>query len=256
MENNKEKLKIAFANGITESEYVRYLNIRYDVEIIDVVNNSSNFSNLPHLIVFTGGPDVSPSHYDQEKGKFTFIDSSRDKIEINTFHRFNGLVKMLGICRGAQLLTVLNGGSLIQHVEGHTSTTHTITSKYGSSFSMRGDHHQMMYPFNINDNLYEIIYHSQYFQSSTYLNGNNEEIELPTNFVEPEIVYYNTTKSLCIQGHPEWMQPEHPTVEITLDLIKSRLFNNLPISDTTLTSEYFYDDENDENDDENDDEGF
>ena len=93
------------------------------------------------------------------------------------------------------------------------------------------------------------------FKSSTYLNGNDEEIELPPFFVEPEIVFYSNSKALCIQGHPEWMNLEHPTVKMTLDLIANKLFNNKPIVNLEETyednEEVFYSD-NEEDDEEND----
>ena len=88
---------------------------------------------------------------------------------------------------------------------------------------MTSSHHQMLYPFDLNENDYELIAYSEFFKSSTYLNGNNEEIELPLNFLEPEIVYYKNTNSLCIQGHPEWNHCEEKTSKMCLNLINKYL---------------------------------
>jgi gamma-glutamyl-gamma-aminobutyrate hydrolase PuuD len=249
MENNKEKIKIGFADGNTEKEYVKYLSSKYEVEVIDVVNKLLGIASLPHLIVFTGGSDVTPGLYNQNTGKYTHTNYERDTIERQTYNKFAGLVPLLGICRGAQLLTVLNGGLLIQHTTGHSMSTHPIssTSTNTVSYTMAGDHHQMMYPFNLDDRQYEILYYSHNFKSSTYLNGDNEEIELPTDFVEPEIVFYPKMRALCIQGHPEWMDETHPTVQMTLRLITEKLFNNRPLLQFNPN---LYNNNEDENEDE------
>jgi hypothetical protein len=62
-----------------------------------------------------------------------------------------------------------------------------------------------MYPYNLPKKHYEIIAHSTYFRSNTYLDGDNKEIDIPKDFLECEIVYYPNTNSLAIQGHPEMM---------------------------------------------------
>lgn len=81
----------------------------------------------------------------------------------------------------------------------------------------------MLYPFDMNPKDYELLAYSEYFQSKTYLNGNNEEIELPKDFLEPEIVYYKNTNALCIQGHPEWSHCEKRTSNMCLNLIDKYL---------------------------------
>ena len=114
------------------------------------------------------------------------------------------------------------GGSLIQHVKGHDKS-HNISFNYGKTLFFNSSHHQMMYPFNLNKENYKLIAWSTYFQSPFYLNGNNENIKLPNNFLEPEIVYYKNIKSLCIQGHPEWENCPEETVRECLKLIEKYL---------------------------------
>lgn len=90
-------------------------------------------------------------------------------------------------------------------------------------YNITSSHHQMLYPFDLNEKDYELIAYSEYFQSNTYLNGDNKEIELAKNFLEPEIVYYKNTNALCIQGHPEWGHCEKRTSEMCLNLIDKYL---------------------------------
>ena len=144
------------------------------------------------------------------------------KKEIDTFYRFKGKSFLLGICRGNQLLTILSGGKLIQHVEGHCRD-HSMVLNNGLKYNITSSHHQMLYPFDLNEKDYELVAYSEYFQSNTYLNGVNEEIELPKNFLEPEIVYYKNTNALCIQGHPEWSHCEKRTSTMCLNLIDKYL---------------------------------
>ena len=110
------------------------------------------------------------------------------------------------------------GGKLIQHVTGHNNTTDSIYYQ-GKVLNIPSDHHQMMYPFNMEDSKYQIVGHSKYHLSDKYLNDYDENIELPSNFVEPEIIYYPETKSLCIQGHPEMTNCPENTQHMIFNLI-------------------------------------
>lgn len=92
-------------------------------------------------------------------------------------------------------------------------------------YKMTSSHHQMIYPFDMSKEHYELIAYSEYFQSNTYLNGDNEEVALTRDFLEPEIVYYRFSRSLCIQGHPEWTHCDSNTSKMCLNLIDKYLIN-------------------------------
>ena len=216
----KQPLNIVIADDTSSLDYVSYLNEKYEV-IVHKVNDVKNPKDID-LVLFTGGEDVNPAHYNENIGKYTHINSNRDKKEIDTFYRFKGKSFLLGICRGNQLLTILSGGKLIQHVEGHCRD-HSMVLNNSLKYNITSSHHQMIYPFDLNEKDYELIGYSEYFQSNTYLNGDNEEIELSNNFLEPEIVYYKKTNALCIQGHPEWNHCEKRTSNMCLNLIDKYL---------------------------------
>lgn len=156
------------------------------------------------IIVYSGGADVNPDLYSENPGKYTNFNKDRDKYEMNMYYRFSrpGTLN-LGICRGSQFLTVMAGGSLIQHVNGHGTPHEIEIPLLGKSIVATSTHHQMMYPYELGDDAYRLIAWSKYFRSDVYLNGRNEEVVLGTDFLEPEIVFYNKTRSLAIQGHPE-----------------------------------------------------
>jgi len=218
----KQVLNIVIADDASSLDYVSYLNEKYEV----IVHKTADVKNVKDidLVLFTGGEDVNPAYYNESVGKYTHINTNRDNKEMDTFYRFKGHSLLLGICRGSQLLTVLNGGKLIQHVEGHCKD-HDIILNRGLRYKITSSHHQMLYPFYLNEKDYELIAYSEYFQSRTYLNGDNEEIDLPKNFLEPEIVYYKNTNALCIQGHPEYSHCEKRTSSMCLNLIDKYLKN-------------------------------
>jgi len=204
-DNKKPNFNVLFARGAVEQDYLEFLKkIFPDYNVVSVIQENNKSLPHLHLILFTGGEDVTPSLYGENKGKFTKNNKYRDDIEQNVFHQMYYQIPKLGICRGAQFLTVMAGGKLIQHVTGHNNTTDSIYYA-GKVLNIPSDHHQMMYPFNLDKSKYSILGHSLYFKSDTYLNGENENIELPENFLEPEIVFYNDFNSLCIQSHPEWI---------------------------------------------------
>jgi GMP synthase-like glutamine amidotransferase len=184
-----------------------------------IVGTSSHYANFikdstlvktieeADIVIFTGGEDVHPSFYKEEKGSKTYSNLGRDFYEVNEFKEAQKLNKFcLGICRGAQFLTVMSGGKLIQHVTNHgLHGTHIIEFSDGDKLPITSTHHQMCYPFNLLKTKYDLLAWSENKLSETYLNGENKEIELDTDFVEPEIIFYYETKCLAIQGHPEMM---------------------------------------------------
>ena len=156
------------------------------------------------IVLFEGGTDVNPSLYGDPKGSRTgFSDHQRDAKEWKFFNLAQEAGAFcLGICRGAQFLTALSGGKLFQDVTGHTSD-HAILTDEGKEFYVTSTHHQMCNPFNLPDGYFELIAWSIPRRSKYYLKGEDKEVEEPP--VEPEIIWYPKTRSLAIQGHPEYL---------------------------------------------------
>ena len=197
-----------------------YANLFLDkIKIVDNIPDSN-------IVLFTGGEDVYPGNYGEDTGSKTNYNKVRDMIETEQFNEARKYNKfILGICRGSQLITTLSGGSLIQHVTNHAILgTHKIhLMNEDVDIDITSTHHQMMYPFWMEKDSYVILAKSRIDLSTTYLNGNDRERSLSENFVEPEIVYYNKTNALCIQGHPEYMPKDSSAVKYINVLIREYL---------------------------------
>lgn len=160
------------------------------------------------ILLLTGGADVNPDLYGQKKHPKTFCHLHRDQQCNAIFKNRKPHQLLLGICRGAQYLTVKAGGKLIQHVNNHTSNSHAINTNDGL-FKIGGDHHQMMDP---RDTDHVLLGWSDKNYSTIYEDGDENPVKLPENWREPEIVYYPKIHALAIQGHPEWTVTEKFTI--------------------------------------------
>lgn len=134
------------------------------------------------FICFTGGEDVSPELYGQVNAGLSHTNPKRDQIEVGIFNEFREK-DFIGICRGGQLLNVLNGGSMIQDIDDFHGGNRTVIMYDGSRPSLHEDHHQGMVPG----------------VGATILGVDRADLNY-------EILWYEkaTTRSLCFQAHPEW----------------------------------------------------
>ncbi len=163
------------------------------------------------IIVFTGGADIDPMWYNCEDHPATHSHIERDIREVNEYKKSFDYPKIklrIGICRGHQLLAAMSGAKLIQDVTHHTSSHYMINSN-GKKYRTLSIHHQMVYPFDMPKDEYEILFWSSPSLSKHYL---GDKIEPKKVIVEPEVIYFPKTKSLGIQGHPEMMDRNDETV--------------------------------------------
>ena len=141
-------------------------------------------------LLFTGGSDVTPSLYGAEKDARTNCSWARDVDDLNHFGigESKGLA-LVGICRGAQFLNVMLGGTLHQHVEGHRGD-HRMFTKNGDSMLVTSTHHQMLCLPR---------------QEDCELIAWGKETTTPMIDVQPEVVHYPNHRALAVQYHPEYM---------------------------------------------------
>lgn len=164
-----------------------------------------NDTGEAHAIVFTGGADINPELYRERPLHTTHFIVARDKAEIRLFELFKKNKKpMIGICRGGQLLNVLNGGRLIQHIDKHSSDHLIYDLRSKETFLGTSIHHQMMIPGPSGDVLAKAgrasVYHSF---DQCYEDNSNPDDRPVTLWNDNEVIAYPKTRTLCYQGHPE-----------------------------------------------------
>jgi gamma-glutamyl-gamma-aminobutyrate hydrolase PuuD len=141
------------------------------------------------FVVFTGGADVSPSLYFEEN-THSHTNPNRDKVETRVYNDQLLTGKgMIGICRGGQLLNVMNGGKMRQHINGHIGCKQMVYSPLAKDtmqfFEVLEDHHQEILPDP---------------KGEVFLRAVKDDVV--------EGVWYAETNSFCFQPHPEWYHQE------------------------------------------------
>lgn len=88
--------------------------------IVSSVMSESGIDQLYELangVLFMGGEDVDASRYAEVNHPANEPDPERDRLEFYIMRKvLQQRLPFLGICRGAQVLAVASGGSLVQHV--------------------------------------------------------------------------------------------------------------------------------------------
>ncbi len=176
------------------------------------------------VVMFGGGEDISPLLYNEKASKWAYAPatpSTRDEFETRAYHKAIEVgAKCFGICRGAQLLCALAGGKLIQHITNHGGT-HWIETNTGDKYITSSAHHQMMWPFELPKDHFEVLGWSDPPRSQYYV-FNEKHIENKVE-IEPEIVYFTKINSLGVQGHPEFMSERAPFVRYSRELLTKYL---------------------------------
>src|SRR5258706_3770884 len=174
----KKKIGISFSR--TNFEY--YWNwfttrdLKDDIQLIELSFEKNNTEDIYKCdgFVLTGGVDVHPSFYNGKtiyNNSPSFLQLRRDLFEekIYRYSQSNKL-PLLGICRGMQLVNVLEGGKLIQDLDNgnerhkkessdkeHTIITDndTLLHKIAGAVSghVNSAHHQAIDPKAIGHNL-------------------------------------------------------------------------------------------------------
>lgn len=99
--------------------YVRYLQESGAATVVVLPGQEVPWRKIAGLVL-GGGADVDPAAYQQAPLPKTVIEPERDALELPAArHALQHAIPILGICRGFQLLNVVFGGSLIQHLDGH-----------------------------------------------------------------------------------------------------------------------------------------
>jgi len=143
------------------------------------------------LIIFTGGEDVDPMRYGEDNHG-SYFNSRRDDIEFAIMTKALELnKKILGVCRGHQLIAVANGGRLYQDIFDDLGANH------------HGYHSLLVHtPHPVLDVLPKQV-NSLHHQGIREL-GPNFDLIADWQGV-PEVIASKNNNILGVQFHPEFM---------------------------------------------------
>ena len=171
-------------------------------------------------LVLSGGGDIDPSRYDGKRHETNYsIDQERDTLELELARRvIDSSIPTLGICRGAQILNVVQGGKLIEHIPDEVGekvlhrapprepVTHGVKLKSGSrlatilgrdQFDATSWHHQALRGAAAG---FEAVAHAP--------DGTIEAIEMPSH---PWMI--------AVQWHPELSAASDPLQQKLFDAL-------------------------------------
>ena len=151
------KIALAATSGDAITNYITALNALGAVPVqADAPCSASGFDGL----LLPGGGDILPARYAQENAACFGTDEALDALQFSLAETFLSAGKpIFGVCRGLQLLNVLFGGTLIQHLPcadrhssgaAKTDLLHKSTAEegsfpaalYGTEFVVNSSHHQ------------------------------------------------------------------------------------------------------------------
>lgn len=185
------------------NRYMSYLNW-----ILPLGFEITNDRSQGDVIFFGGGEDVHPSVYGQRANEYVYCNPSRDSAEILEYE-FSKDKPKIGICRGSQFLTAVNGGKIVQHMEHPYS--HVLSTNTGEKVISPSEHHNQMLldegVTGLKEGVdYELIGWTVKL-SPFHLGEDGIDYNFPEDYREPEIVWYPKTQCWVSQGHVENYYP-------------------------------------------------
>jgi len=179
--------------------------------------------------VWTGGADVDPRLYNEQRLPLTQIHLQRDLndgLAWNLSRRDYPNALRVGICRGAQFLNVMSGGKLWQDIDGHTDNHLVLNKKTGELIDCTSTHHQQMIPGTgaevLGVGVMQVGNAGNFACVSNLKTGavRKWQFDGRRDEEDPEVVWYESTNSLCFQPHPEYRGLPGCT-RYFLDLVKN-----------------------------------
>jgi GMP synthase-like glutamine amidotransferase len=192
-------------------------------EKTETVQLPEQLKETDSFLVVWGGADIDPGFYRHPIHSTTRPGGMRDRLEWSLMNEAKERgIPIIGVCRGAQMLCALNGGFLLQDVEGHAGPHHFVATWDNVVLDVNSLHHQMMCMMNIPISEYKLLAWREGRNGAPYGYRNDQIFQPPSNWKEPEFVYFTRTKGYAIQWHPEMMSEDAPATKYVLDFIRKQ----------------------------------
>lgn len=231
----KRPLRCYIVSGSTEE-------IEHEVEMCEtlgwtVVDNL--LRDKPDIFLYTGGVDIFPGLYGQKPTMHTQTpDKKRDAHETFVYAYTQQLAHRpvsIGLCRGAQLLNVLNGGDLYQHIDKHNNgVTHLIDTDIPDFKPVQVNslhHQQMIYPCRENMRADPPRVIAWAIESEDHEAGPVSSTRIADKWtsksgehMDLEGLWYPDTKCFLYQPHPEYVASGGNTFDVFSKLLERHVF--------------------------------
>ncbi len=116
-------------------------------------------------LLLAGGPDIDPTRYGRSRLPTDGAEEDRDVLEAEAWAvAAERALPVVGVCRGLQAINVFSGGTLIQHVDGHSgpawgrgpAATHPLRVEPGTRLA------RILFPTNVRGGVVQVnTYHHQ-----------------------------------------------------------------------------------------------
>jgi putative glutamine amidotransferase len=161
----------------------------YNLNTYDLTSVDFRMVEEADLVIFTGGEDISPEIYGQ-KNTYSTVNTTRDNAEIAILKCALSLNrKILGVCRGHQLINAFLGGVLVQDLVQCLNTDHS--------------HYHSLVPLDDGGKVTEIFtsVNSMHHQGVTKVGNSLKATSLYRGVVES----CESPNIITTQFHPEFM---------------------------------------------------
>ncbi len=213
---SKKRIGISF----TYTKFPNYWNwftatdLKDDIELIELSFEKDNVKDIHRCdgFVLTGGVDVDAELYggnSEYANRPDVFQEARDRFEANIYQYAQlHALPVLGICRGLQLVNVLEGGTLIQDLDAHNAV-HKITESADKQHGLLVEKDSLLYQIaGITTGAVNSAHHQAIPKNGL---GNNLKVNAWSGTDEAcieGIEFDDKTGKpfmLCVQWHPERM---------------------------------------------------
>lgn len=162
-----------------------------ELEVIDPKKKNVDDFNL---VIFTGGEDINPRYYGQENTHSSYNDM-RDDVETSILRQcLHYQIKILGVCRGHQLINAYLGGDMVQDIYLDTNEYHE------SNHSLK---------FNSTSSLIKYLYDGKKVNSLHHQGVTRQGRNLKVTSTYKGIIESCESPDIfTVQFHPEFMDDE------------------------------------------------